>query len=228
VEHDGQIAGNKKIDAAIKHCLGLISPQDARRFLKKFREQPHDEPQVLHTFRELLLGAYLASHGQRVEHDRRVNGRTPDWCILHEDGDVAAIIELVNFHADRTREKDMEQRGSGGGVWVGMGIENAPRLYDRIQEKASAYKKLVESLGVPYVVGLFALFDAIVDLDEVRQCLFDDDGDAGLFGLHPQMSGVLFFEEAGGTYGFHYMPNPSPAREMDLPSGNFGPWLVPQ
>ena len=66
--------------------------------MKKFREQPHDEDQAKHTFRELILGAFIASHGHSVESKRlRIDGKTPDWSIV-ENSELKCIIEAVTFH----------------------------------------------------------------------------------------------------------------------------------
>ena len=57
----GQIAGNDHINASIYRCFKHICENDERKFIKKFREQPHDSDQVMHTFKELILGAYLST-----------------------------------------------------------------------------------------------------------------------------------------------------------------------
>jgi hypothetical protein len=59
----GRIAGNDSINAAIYLCFDLISEADAKAFVRKFAEQLHDQDQPLHTFRELILGAFLAANG---------------------------------------------------------------------------------------------------------------------------------------------------------------------
>jgi len=58
---DGRIAGNDSINAAIYRCFDLISEADAKAYAKKFAEQPHDQDQVKHTLRELIVGTFLIS-----------------------------------------------------------------------------------------------------------------------------------------------------------------------
>ena len=82
----GQIAGNKSIDRLIYRCFEYICQEDALKFLRKFREQAGDSDQNMHTFRELVLGAYLGSSGFDVRYDYRVDGKTPDWCIVERVG----------------------------------------------------------------------------------------------------------------------------------------------
>ncbi len=83
----GQLAENKKIDTAIYQCFEFICEEDERKFVKKFRQQPHDQSQVLHSFRELILGAFLASNGFEVKHDYAIDNKTPDWSIF-DNGDL--------------------------------------------------------------------------------------------------------------------------------------------
>ena len=53
----GQIAGSKRVNYAIYRCFEHLCDKDQQRFVRKFREQPHDSDQIMHTFRELILGA---------------------------------------------------------------------------------------------------------------------------------------------------------------------------
>ena len=94
---------------------------------------------------------------------------------------------------------------------------NTERLYDRIWEKASVYKEIVERRGIPYVIGMFA--DIMVELepDEVNPCLYGPED--GLFALYPSLSGVVFFVERGGVYYFQYCANPGATNPLDFPQG---------
>jgi len=87
----GQIAGNKSIDDTIYRCFGCICAEDECKFVRKFRQQPHNEAQILHTYRELVLGAYLASNGLKVRYDYKVDTKTPDWAILDEKSRLMGI-----------------------------------------------------------------------------------------------------------------------------------------
>ena len=82
----GQIAGSNSINAMIYHCFEYICEEDERKFAKKFQEQHHDSDQIMHTFRELVLGSYLSSIGFRVRHDYVIDNLTPDWSILDMEG----------------------------------------------------------------------------------------------------------------------------------------------
>ena len=113
----GRIAESSKTNDDIYEYFKHISEDDRRKFVKKFHEQPHDENQVMHTLRELILGAYLVSRGLNVEYDRKIDGKTPDWVILDDAGSLKGIVELVNFHIDKTTEDDIKRQvwdeGSG-------------------------------------------------------------------------------------------------------------------
>jgi hypothetical protein len=87
----GRIAENASINAAIYRCFEYVSEPDAQTFARAFGRLPHDGDQIMHVFRELILGGFLASRGQRVAYDQRVNGQTPDWSIVEEDHRLRCI-----------------------------------------------------------------------------------------------------------------------------------------
>lgn len=72
----GQIAKASNINDDIYRCFDLIPEKEARKFVKNFSEQPHDQPQVMHTFRELIMGAYLGSRGFAVQSEPDISGKT--------------------------------------------------------------------------------------------------------------------------------------------------------
>jgi hypothetical protein len=215
----GQIAGSKRVNATIYRCFDYISEEDARKFVKKFRDQLQDDFQVMHTFRELILGAYLVSNGFVARYDRAINADTPDWCLLDKASTLKGVIELTNFHSDKATETEIERQVQINGMWYGRLSSNEDRLYHCIWHKVQKYKALVEQNGLPYVIAVFGEFTSFADLEEVRQCLFRQG--TGLFALYPTISGVLYFEENAGKYPFTYIPNPGSSRALDLPSGAF-------
>lgn len=140
----GQIAGNKHINVMIYRCFEHICEEDERKFVKKFREQPPNGDQIMHTFRELVLGAYLSSNGFEVRYDYMVGTKTPDWCILDDASAVRCIVELTNFHIDKATENKIEKQLQAVGISVGWLGQNDNRLYHCIWHKAQVYKTLVE------------------------------------------------------------------------------------
>lgn len=214
----GQIAGNTSINSTIYRCFGYIRSEDRERFVRKFAEQPHDQDQVMHTFRELVLGAFLGAQGLDARNEIRVVGKTPDWCIL-DDQAIVSIVELVNFHVDRTTYVEMEARFREGRSWWGRPKSHVNRLYPRLQEKATAYKSAAEQLNVPYVIAVFGDFFANVHVEEVKECLFHVEH--GLFKLYSRLGGVLFFEESAGTYHFTYLGNPQSMPRIEISGGIF-------
>lgn len=211
----GRIAGGNCVNTAIYRCFEHIREDGARTFVKKFAEQPHDQPQVMHTFRELVIGAFLCREGVPVRYDQVIDGQTPDWSVV--DGGVEGIIELVNFHTDQATETAIRDAMRSAGIWCDWMESNVNRLYDRIWQKASAYKELRQRRAIPYVVGVFGTFDAVVELREAQECL--THAEHGLFAMYPDLSGVAFFEENGGCYHFQYIPNPSAERPFAFPCG---------
>jgi hypothetical protein len=217
----GIIAGNSSINRKIYACFEHISERDARSFVKKFAEQPHEETQVMHTFRELLVGAYLGSRGFSVANEHLIGSKTPDWSILGHGGSPRAIIEVVNFHIDRTTEEQIERQFRQGQAWAGWRGEtpNTDRLYSALQRKFAAYKDLASQFGLPYIVCVHGDFLANVQLDELDNCLLV--AEHSLFQAYAHVSGVLFFEIDRSDYVFKYRANPTATIQFPLPDGVF-------
>jgi hypothetical protein len=214
----GQIAGNKSINRTIYRCFEYIPQNDAARFVKKFREQLQDQNQVMHTFRELILGAFLGSQGFKLRYEYTISNRTPDWSIVNQESNVICVIELINFHIDKQTEDKIKAMPINN-TWVGVLAPNNDRLYDRLLQKIQTYKSVTEDNNLPYVIALFGEFTAAVNSDELKACLFDKK--SGLFGLYPALSGILFFEENAGSYIFSYMRNTDATQVINLPGGIF-------
>ncbi len=220
----GQIAENARINQAIYDCFIYLNEKEQGKFVKKFKKIPHQQIQVMHTFSELILGAYLAANDMRVEHERQIDGKTPDWSILDSALNVVAIVEMVYHHLDSgTEENICSQRQLGKsviGYWPNSNDPNFLRLYSQIQEKASKYKTIITKIKIPLVVAVFMDFLSGVDVQETINCL--TEGDDSLFKLYPDLSGVIHFEEANrGSYQFSYIENPFALRKIGIPSGCF-------
>ena len=219
----GQIAGNRSINALIYRCFEYISDEDERKFVSSFREQPHDSNQIMHTFRELVLGAYLAANGLNARYELRVAGLSPDWTIVGTESPlIRGVVELTTFHIDRATDLETEEQVRAAGVaayWRDKNKDNTERLYQSIWAKARKYRLLVQKLEVPYVVALFADFKLALGFEEVNHCLFDSE--SGLFEICPELSGVLYFQESSGRYSFQYAGNPGAARQFHMPDGIF-------
>jgi hypothetical protein len=142
----GQIAENTKIDKAIYDCFDFLTEKEQKKFVKKFKKQPHDQIQVMHTFRELLLGAYLSANGLIVENDRKIGTKTPDWSILDSTSNLMAIVEMVYHHIDRkTNDVILAQLKAGkiiAAYWPNSNDPDHQRLYSHIEEKSRKYKEL--------------------------------------------------------------------------------------
>lgn len=218
----GLIAENLRLNEAIYDCFAFLNEIEQKKFIKKFKEQPHSEIQIMHTFHELLLGAYLSKNGFMVENDHKICNKTPDWSILDSSNDVVAIVEIVNHHIDnKTNDHILEQLKAGNKAIPYFPNGNDPgqnRLYQHIQDKASIYKDLVAKIEVPYAVAVFIDSTAVIDAQETKDILMS--GDDSLFGLYPYLSGVLHFEETNcGSYGFSFIENPYALHQIGIPSG---------
>jgi len=103
--------------------------------------------------------------------------------------------------------------------WRDQNNNNVERLYHSIWNKAVEYRSLAKNLNVSYVVAIFGDFRAAVDLQEVRTCLFERE--IGLFGVSPEVSGVLYFQDSFGRYYFNYTSNPNALKLINFPNGVF-------
>lgn len=223
-EKYGQIAENTKINDSIYDCFSFLNDREQHKFVKKFRKQPHTEIQIMHTFCELLLGAYLMANNLLVENERGIYGKNPDWSILDSSSNIIAIVEMVYHHIDnKTNENIVAQLKSGKkaiGYWPNGNDPDNNRLYSHIHQKTIKYKDLVAKIQVPYVVAIFIDFKAVTDVQELKDCMMK--GDQPLFQEYPDLSGVLQFEEANhGSYNFWFVENPFALRKITIPSGVF-------
>lgn len=214
----GKIAGSDSVNAAIYRCFDFLSETDARAYVKKFAEQPHDQDQVKHTLRELTVGAFLASHGLTVHSDRPIDGKTPDWSIL-ENGRLKCLIEVATFHTSKATKDNAIHAEIGGVSWTFMyQPDHTERLRQKLESKSTAYKDIINNRNIPYVIGFHLDFDAAVNPEQLHAALFNQG--TGTFATYPYVSGVLVFDDMLSTYRFAYFPNPNAARPFTLPSGN--------
>ena len=215
----GQIANNKELNYNIYYCFDYLSENDQKKFAKKFNTQRHDFIQRMHTFGEIILGAYLSSRGFEVRHEYPVKDKTPDWCILDKKSAVISIIDLANYHRDKDTENEIDQ-----GHAIFWSRENFPknrdRLYHCIRKKMQKYRALIEKLRVPYTVAICPDWRAELNFDDkIRDCLHNSED--GLFQMYPGVSGVLCFKWNFDQCSFKYEQNPNALRSVDLPSGAF-------
>jgi hypothetical protein len=212
----GVFAGNQHLNDCIYECFESLLEEDVRAFVKNFRTQ--DKEQALHTFRELVLGTFLARQSPHPRYSEKLLGKTPDWCLHADANQVVGIVELLNFHQASIVEKSMLDTLGKSETWVDWVPSNSERLYQKLLQKAQAYDSEIAAIGVPYVVAIFGTFTAAVETDELNDALFNDH-DGGVFHQAPSLSGVLFFEESAGRYPFRYIANPIATRPINFASG---------
>ncbi len=211
----GTLVENPATNARIHACLEQLDEEDARKFIRAFRNHAASG-QIAHTYRDLLAGAYLASIGVKARYEREVLGKTPDWTIVRSDDTPDAIVELTTYHQTPAVDNEIAQTAiKGGKMWAGFMPPNSDRLYQKIQQKAEKYESLAATLSVPYVVAVFSEFTASVDRRELEEALLHIHG-GGVFHQCPALAGVLHFRESGGLYRFSYFANPTATHTMVL------------
>jgi hypothetical protein len=205
----GVIAAGTNVNAAIHRCFEFIPESETRRFVKWFREQPHDETQVMHTFRELVVGAYLGSQGMSVRASPNIAGKTPDWYISEN-----IVLEVLTLHASKELEDDINRQLKAKGIASYWAPDNTKRLFDRIRDKATAYQNILGNR--PYVVAVFGEIQVDIEMRELHDCVFDK---YNLFANCPHLTGVVLFVERNAVYSFKYVPNPTATNPFDFPEG---------
>lgn len=214
----GQLAGNKAINKLIYQCFDAINDESEQlKFVNKFRMLSPDSNEIMHTFRELVLGAYLSENGHQPKYEYQIEGKTPDWSIL-DGNDITAIIEQVNFHIDNETEKTINQQVKSRGLasyWRDGKKNTVKRLWETLSDKARKYRALVIKLSIPYVLSLHAEFEVAIDIDEVKECLFDES--FGIFKTYTEVTGLIYFQIHNLT--FNYFPNPNALQTLAFSSG---------
>jgi hypothetical protein len=201
----GILAGNQQINACIYKCLEVFCDEDARKFVKKFR---NDSPiQSTHTFRELLVGAYLMNLGLNAKYEKNIQGKTPDWSVWTIEWDLVAIIEQMTFNQSRELKDEITTTLKSGQIWTGWIPPNVDRLFQKLQEKSEKYEPIAASLRIPYIVAIFSDFMSSIDQEELQEVLFKVH-DGGIFRRFKELAGILFFEESAANYEFTYLQNP--------------------
>jgi hypothetical protein len=199
----GTLAGNDFINSRIHEMLGALHPEDVPRFVRKFRSNPDE--QRFHTYRELILGAHLRTCGWNLRYERSLGGRTPDWVLIDDGGQVAEIVDVVTLHQRRVVDRAIGKAVSSHRPWVGWVSTPPDRLFAKLREKAKSYASLADDLHLPYVVALFGEFTAPIEPHEVHHVLHELHG--GVFAAMPALAGTLFFRERFGEYEYHHFTN---------------------
>jgi hypothetical protein len=205
MEHE-RLVPNKSINETIYRCFEYISSEDQQKFLKKFRGQHRKDPELTHTFRELVLGAYLSWNGFLTKYEYELDTLTPDWCLFNENSKVIGIIELVNLHPDFYTEDKLNK---GSLAWA---KDNSARFYERVKNKVITYKDLVSKHDISYIVAVFLQMGAEFNYAEFEKNLYDEE--IGLFHIYPALNGIIIFQEGLGNpeflghYNFQFRASP--------------------
>lgn len=212
-----KISENNSINEMINNCFEIIHQDDVVKFKKNFKNQPNNESQIMHTFRELILGTYLTLKGHSVRYDYKIENKTPDWVMLNNKLEINGIIELVNFHIDKRTENRIKDTLDKGEMWFEWGSPNNLRLYEKIEEKINKYREIVKTRDISHFVALFGNFFSFLDKDEILECLLENYN-GGLFSKYPYCNGLLFFEDSN-KYIFEFFKNPYAENKFILSSG---------
>jgi hypothetical protein len=134
------ITGDESIDHWLEYYRSRFSPKDFAKICSQMVDLEGNRNQQLHKLREVMLGGFLACHGYAVEFERKHGHQRPEWTIS-QDGQLAAIVEVRNWHADIGIEDDI--RGA-------MSTPAKGTAPERFQGKSIGGMKVVVS-GQPFV-----------------------------------------------------------------------------
>ncbi|MEO7191930.1 MAG: hypothetical protein ABI051_12820 [Vicinamibacterales bacterium] len=195
--------------------LGTLHPEDVPRLVRKFRRDPDEH--CFHTYRELILGVHLRACGWNLRYEQSLGGKTPDWVLIDEGGQVAEILDVVTLHQRRVVDSAIAGEVSSHRPWVGWVSTSPDRLFEKLREKANAYASLAAELHLPYVVALFGEFTAPIEPFEVHHVLHELHG--GVFAAMPTVAGTLFFRERLGQYEYHHFTNSQATHKSQIIRG---------
>lgn len=57
----GEMTGNEELNGFICRFFEYVCEEDQRKFAKAFRKLPRNSDQIMHTLRELVIGAHLSA-----------------------------------------------------------------------------------------------------------------------------------------------------------------------
>lgn len=212
VDRAEEFAGNKSINATI-HLILSNTPEPsrsrmrkkirkARRALHKYRS-PAADASARHIFREFLVGYQLNSNGFKLEYERRIDGKTPDWY----DQNRHLMLEVLT--CERGGTSDMTQR-----------------VARSIAAKVERYQDVIATEAASFVVAVHGDFESFFDVDDCESAIRE----GRLFDLFPDLSGVIYFAEGQidlikqpdsstrrrQLYDYVYFANPNAARKIEL------------
>ena len=202
-----------KMQTRALELLPELEADDQRVFLKKFKTE--SALQAAHSTRELLLGAFLRRSGFTPRHEVEFGGKTPDWALYDDDSRLTGLVDQFTLHQVRELDDEINASLRQRNPWVGWVPGNTQRIYEKINEKASRYSALSESMAIAYVVSVFFELNVAVDDHEVHNALEKLHG-GGVFSACPNLSGLLVSSERWGKYIFRYIPNPQALRPLAL------------
>ncbi|GAI46298.1 unnamed protein product, partial [marine sediment metagenome] len=103
--------------------------------------------------------------------------------------------------------------------WRDQNKDNLDRLHQSILLKIQKYRKLASELKIPYIISLYIDFMITLDIDEVKECIFEKG--INLFKNYPEVSGLLCFRESNGKYIFKYLQNQHASSKVEIADGIF-------
>jgi hypothetical protein len=215
VSHSGapigkyQIAGNPAINATIWKCFELIRSESIqRRFERLFRQHRDDEVQIMNTYRQLVVGGYLAERGLQLEAEPVVLGKTPDW--VARNGQMQLLVEVFSHHGSQQVCRDIQHAR----VAYPDRENDRQRMFSSLLGKISKYKAPCRAKSLTLVVCVCIDFTSLYEPIEVLDDMTTGDG---LLSASSELGGLLVYRHINGHHEFHYRGSPATPPNARLP-----------
>jgi hypothetical protein len=157
-----------------------------------------------HTLGELVAGAFVASHGIKLDYKKAIGRQKPDWFLTDRASGRESILEVFSLDPDERILADLRDRGIAAGWRIDRANINEIRLWSSLNGKAAKYKRLVNDNDLGFIIAGHACFELDLRMDDIAACL---DGPEGLFQNHREVTGVLIFGPRGKSNNFKWFFN---------------------
>lgn len=207
---------NKEISDSVilDFCKLFLSNENYEKINKKIK---HNKQTGDDLYTEIIIGAILGYLGLIINYEPTLMGKTPDWTVLDKEQNIIGIVECTQLYIDYTTEKKTSfsdcDKPSVVVYWIDGERNNTDRLYEKLSEKASKYRKLVKKEKIEYIIAVYINAKLVFFNDEIKPLLYDD---CGFFNEFPDVDGVIFVSEIGSyIFKFQYWnKSKSIAREV--------------
>jgi len=194
----------------VDECLTFFPQRETKKIIRKLKEYENKE-QYDDFLIEVIIGCHLRKLGFDARYNLEVEGKEPDWIIYGEEQIINGVVEVKHIRIDKTTDEETKVRDKQKSqiitYWMDDKKDNSIRLIDKLNEKASCYKQLINKLEVPYLIVMY--IDAKLEFydDEIEALLNNKEN--GYFHKNKFVSGVYIIQEISKfQFDYRFWKNP--------------------